>query len=107
IPFWWELAGWLDDKLIELLYASYKGYSGDFNIWLSSTGSDGWIMNLVLGAMYIVLPLFWFGAVSWSGVNLGFAVSSVISSGSKGIQQAGAQGGSVMVDVVKKGIMKT
>ncbi|UPK80653.1 conjugal transfer protein TraG N-terminal domain-containing protein [Proteus vulgaris] len=106
VPFWWALASWLDDKLIELLYASYKGYRGDFNIWLASTGSDSWIMNLVLGAMYVVLPLFWFGAVSWSGVNLGFAVSSAISSGSKGIQQAGAQGGSAMLNVVKKGIMK-
>ncbi|OAT32609.1 hypothetical protein [Proteus myxofaciens] len=58
-------------------------------------------MNLVLGAMYIVLPLFWFGAVSWSGVNLGFTVSSVISSGSKGTQQAGAQGGSAVMSLVK------
>jgi hypothetical protein len=24
VPFWWELGGWLDDKLIELMYASYK-----------------------------------------------------------------------------------
>lgn len=101
VPFWWALASWLDDKLIELLYASYKGYRGDFNIWLASTGSDSWIMNLVLGAMYVVLPLFWFGAVSWSGVNLGFTVSSAISSGSKGTQQAGAQGGSAMLNVVK------
>ncbi|MCS6734133.1 hypothetical protein NOM07_17410 [Proteus terrae] len=61
---------------------------------------------LLLGAMYIVLPLFWFGAVSWSGVNLGFAVSSAISSGSKGAQQAGAQGGLVMMDVVKNIEMK-
>lgn len=63
VPFWWELGGWLDDKLIELMYASYKGYTNSFNNWLASTGSDGWIMNLVLGAMYVVLPMFWFGAV--------------------------------------------
>ncbi|MEB6857651.1 hypothetical protein NA898_11470 [Proteus cibi] len=63
-------------------------------------------MNLVLDAMYIVLPLFWFSAVSWSGVNLGFAVSSAISSGSKGTQQAGTQGSLVILNMVKKGIMK-
>jgi hypothetical protein len=71
--------GWLDDKLITLMYASYKGYTNSFNNWLASTGSDGWIMNLVLGAMYVMLPMFWFGAVSWSGVQIGGALSSVVN----------------------------
>ncbi|WP_096248490.1 conjugal transfer protein TraG N-terminal domain-containing protein [Escherichia coli] len=61
VPFWWELGGWLDDKLIQLLYASYRGYINSFNNWLASSGSDGWIMNLVLGAMYVVEP----PRVSW------------------------------------------
>ncbi|MBG2875746.1 hypothetical protein I4902_07900 [Proteus alimentorum] len=57
--------------------------------------------------MYIVLPLFGFGAVSWSGVNLGYAVSSVISSGSKGTQQAGAQGGLVIASLIKNSWIKS
>lgn len=57
--------------------------------------------------MYIVLPLFWFGAVSWGGVNLGFAVSSTISSGSKGTQQAGAQGGSAIASLIKNSWIKS
>jgi hypothetical protein len=27
-------------------------------------------MNLVLGMMYVVFPVFWIGMLSWIGVNL-------------------------------------
>ena len=101
VPFWWELGGWLDDRLIRLLYAGHKGYSNSFSLWLASTGSDGWIMNLVLGAMYIALPLFWFGAMSWCGIGLGHAFSSAMSAGPKGAQQAGAQGTGTALSVVR------
>ncbi len=101
VPFWWELGGWLDDRLLQLLYTGHKGYSGGFSLWLASTGSDGWVMNLVLGAMYIALPLFWFGAMSWCGVSLGHAFSSAMSAGPKGAQQAGAQGTGVALSAVR------
>lgn len=58
-------------------------------------------MNLVLGAMYIALPLFWFGAMSWCGVSLGHAFSSAMSAGPKGAQQAGAQGTGVAMSAVR------
>lgn len=80
---------------------SYKGYTNSFNNWLASTGSDGWIMNLVLGAMYVVLPMFWFGAVGWSGAQIGAVVSSAIAKASEGSQQAGAKGPGVAGEVVK------
>ncbi|MCX9048727.1 conjugal transfer protein TraG N-terminal domain-containing protein [Citrobacter portucalensis] len=101
VPFWWELGGWLDDELIQLMYASYKGYTNNFNIWLASTGSDGWILNLVLGAMYVMLPMFWFGAVSWSGVQIGGALSSVVDKATQGAKDAGAKGPGVAGEVVK------
>lgn len=53
ITFWWELAGWLDDRMITILYDSMsaQGISNSsvpFAEFTSST-ADGWIMNLVLG----------------------------------------------------------
>lgn len=33
-------------------------------------------MNLVLGMMYVVFPVFWIGMLSWIGVNLGTAIST-------------------------------
>lgn len=63
VTFWWELGGWLDDRLLEIIYNGGRGYYS----WFSSVGAEGWIMNLVLGSMFVVLPMFWFGAVGWSG----------------------------------------
>ncbi len=64
ITFWWELSGWLDDRLITILYSSLavSGLASEVPIadFLSSP-RDGWIMNLVLGMMYVVFPWFWVG----------------------------------------------
>ena len=97
VTFWWELGSWLDDRLIEIVYTGARGY---YN-WFSSVGAEGWIMNLVLGSMFVVLPAFWFGAVSWSGVQIGGALSSAVDKASRGSQQAGAEGGAAAMKVAK------
>ncbi|MGL4858497.1 MAG: conjugal transfer protein TraG N-terminal domain-containing protein [Enterobacteriaceae bacterium] len=97
VTFWWELGSWLDDRLIEIVYTGVNGY---YN-WFSSVGAEGWIMNLVLGAMFVVLPMFWFGAISWSGVQIGLAISQSVMNASSGSQSAGAQGGKIATEVVK------
>jgi hypothetical protein len=102
VTFWWELGNWLDDRLVEIIYSSARGY---YN-WFSNVGAEGWIMNLVLGAMYVVLPMFWFGAVSWSGVQIGHAISQSVMDSSRGSQAAGAQGGKMATDVAKKVVTK-
>ncbi|EKN3597338.1 conjugal transfer protein TraG N-terminal domain-containing protein [Yersinia enterocolitica] len=102
VTFWWELAGWLDDRLIEIIYSGGRGY---YN-WFMSIGSEGWIMNLVLGSMFLVLPAFWFGAIGWSGIQIGVMVSQSVSSGSKTSQQAGAVGGQIVTNVAKTVITK-
>ncbi|EKN6297671.1 cytochrome C oxidase Cbb3, partial [Yersinia enterocolitica] len=97
VTFWWELGSWLDDRLIEIVYTGARGY---YN-WFSSVGAEGWIMNLVLGAMFVVLPAFWFGAISWSGVHIGGAISQAVTNASDGSRAAGAQGGKIATEVAK------
>ncbi|AFI91553.1 conjugal transfer protein TraG N-terminal domain-containing protein [Pectobacterium parmentieri] len=96
ITFWWELAGWLDDKLITILYdgMAAQGLSSSvpFADFMSST-RDGWTMNLVLGMMYIVFPMFWIGMFSWIGTNLGSGFQAGLESGSAPTQQAGEKAG--------------
>lgn len=84
ISFWWEVAGWLDDKLLLMTYNSITDFTKSVN--------DGWIMNIVLGTMYIVLPLGWFAMTSWAGVRIGDLVSQGISKAGNPVQDAGAQG---------------
>ncbi|CAI1554383.1 TraG-like protein, N-terminal region [Serratia fonticola] len=95
--FWWELGNWMDDRLIEIVYTDAFGY---YN-WFSHVGAEGWIMNLVLGSMFVVLPMFWFGAVSWSGFQIGGAISQSVNKAGSGSQDEGAQGGKIAVDAAK------
>jgi hypothetical protein len=112
VSFWWELAGWLDDRLITILYDTMEAQGiGDstpaapFVGFFSST-SDGWIMNLVLGSMYLVFPAFWVGMMSWAGFSLGTAMSSAIQSASQPAQDAGKGGAKAVEGAVKTVVTK-
>ncbi|MDC7865042.1 conjugal transfer protein TraG [Pantoea ananatis] len=109
ITFWWALAGWLDDRLITILYSNLAEgglASGQPIADFLSSPRDGWIMNMVLGMMYLVFPSFWVGMMSWVGINLGGVMSSMMEKASSGAQNAGEQGGAIAKDVVSKGISK-
>ncbi|WP_407203102.1 conjugal transfer protein TraG N-terminal domain-containing protein [Citrobacter koseri] len=101
LTFWWELAGWLDDRLITILYTGLSeqgmGSSIPLEDFVSST-YDGWLMNLVLGMMYLVFPAFWVGMMSWVGVNLGNAVSSALSNGSQQAKTHASEAGQLALN---------
>lgn len=84
VSFWWEVAGWLDDMLLKMTYDSITDFTKSVN--------DGWIMNIVLGTMYIVFPLGWFAMMGWTGVKIGDLVSQGINKAGGMSQQAGAAG---------------
>lgn len=107
--FWWELAGWLDDRMITILYDSMSAQSISnssvpFAEFTSST-ADGWIMNLVLGMMYVVFPMFWVGMLGWIGVNVGDVAKS-LSQGGKMPQDAGEKGGKLAKDAATSAATK-
>ena len=99
ISFWWELAGWLDDRLVRILYTSMQEKEGGsivpFADFFSST-MDGWIMNLVLGVMYLVFPAFWMGTLSWAGVRVGHAFGSALEKSTSVSHGAGQKGAKVV-----------
>lgn len=109
IPFWWEIAGWLDDKLLTLLYDTKSnqgsGSSVPFADFVGSV-NDGWIMNLVLGVMYLIFPLTWFGMLGWTGVNVGAFIDKAISGGTKMPQDAGSEGSKHIKDAASGAISK-
>ncbi|UMB77389.1 conjugal transfer protein TraG N-terminal domain-containing protein [Dickeya fangzhongdai] len=110
ISFWWELAGWLDDRLITILYSAMmeQGLAGvdaqssnlpiiDF----MTSPRDGWIMNLVLGMMYLVFPMGWVGMLGWTGATVGDIAKGIANGMKDGVekpQNAGESGGREMVN---------
>ncbi|MDI7011201.1 conjugal transfer protein TraG N-terminal domain-containing protein, partial [Klebsiella pneumoniae] len=95
LTFWWELARWLDNWLMQMMYDSDT--HSYFNLWGLQNTSDDLIVNIIMGVMFLVLPAFWLGALTWAGVRVGAAVAGVMGSAVGDIRSAGEQVGKMIV----------
>ncbi|MBD2799057.1 conjugal transfer protein TraG N-terminal domain-containing protein, partial [Xenorhabdus sp. M] len=101
LTFWWELARWLDSHLLDALYGSDT--HSLFNLAGIQNTSDDMIMGLVMGTLFIVLPMVWLGALAWAGVRMG-DVGGLMSQGVGQVRQsAGMFGQMVMQKMMSKG----
>lgn len=89
LTFWWELARWLDSWLLGVLYSSDTHSS--WNLAGIQNSQDDVIINLVMGSMFLVLPTFWLGAMTWAGVRVGVAVNGALTGGVKVAQDSGGR----------------
>ncbi|WP_249978042.1 conjugal transfer protein TraG N-terminal domain-containing protein [Vreelandella olivaria] len=92
LSFWWELARWVDSNLVDLLYRSDAAKMS----WLSAANNlyDRLVLQFVEGAMFLVLPAVWLGALGWTGMKVGNAVEQGVNKGTGDAQGAGKSGGS-------------
>lgn len=95
LTFWWELARWLDNWLMQMMYDSDT--HSYFNLWGLQNTSDDLIVNIIMGVMFLVLPAFWLGALTWAGVRIGAAIAGVMGSAVGDIRSAGEQVGKMIV----------
>lgn len=99
VDFWFQLARWIDTTILDALYGSGSPHlSFDPVMGLNATTQDA-ILNFVMGAMFIILPVFWVGALSWAGIKAG-SVLGGLQTGTDGVQKAGAQGGGLAKQAV-------
>lgn len=100
VDFWFQLARWLDSTILNALY-SWSSPHSNFNplIGINNAFSD-LILNFVMGAMFIVLPMFWVGALGWVGVQTGNFAQMFIQ-GTGDVKAAGAQGANTLMKVAK------
>lgn len=77
LTFWWELAQWLDSWLLDVLYNSDTHSS--WNLAGIQNTQDDVIINLVMRLMFLVLPTFWLGAMTWAGVRVGVALNGALA----------------------------
>jgi hypothetical protein len=81
LTFWWELARWLDSWLLDVLYNGDTHSS--WNLAGIQNTQDDVIINLVMGSMFLALPTFWMGAMTWAGVRVGVEVNGALAGGVK------------------------
>lgn len=88
LTFWWELARWVDSSMLDTLYRNVA--LGDrLLLTLPSAGLDdgtvtAQVITYVMGAIFIVLPMLFLGAMSWAGYSVGSAMQSAMTLAHKG-----------------------
>jgi hypothetical protein len=58
------------------------------------------VLNYVMAAVFIFLPLFWIGALSWAGFAAGGALQG-LQMGTSGVKDAGGKGGGMLMKGAK------
>lgn len=105
--FWFQLARWIDSTILDALYGEsifdWGSPHTNFNPLLGLNNAfQDMLINFVLGAMFLVLPAFWIGALTWVGINAGNVVAA-FGAGTADAKAAGSKGGDALVGIAAKG----
>jgi hypothetical protein len=105
VDFWFQLARWIDSTILDALYGWGFGWNRphtNFNPLIGLNNAFGdMLLNYVMGAMFIVLPLFWMTTMAWVGIRTG-GVLHGLTAGTGDAKAAGAQGSKTLMNVITK-----
>ena len=104
--FIWHLVAWFDHFLIQALYPhlfeveAMGGVLGaQYNINMS-------FVNMVVGTLYLILPMAWMSVMSWAGFHFGGQITSMMKPMSSDADASGSSGGNIARGAVTSGIGK-
>ncbi|MGE6995996.1 conjugal transfer protein TraG N-terminal domain-containing protein [Pseudomonas sp. NPDC047961] len=100
VEFWLQLARWLDSTIIDTMYGSGAPHSTLNPLMGLNNATGDMVLNYVMAAVFIFLPLFWIGALSWAGFAAGGALQG-LQMGTSGVKDAGGKGGGMLMKGVK------
>jgi len=103
VDFWFQLARWIDSTILDALYGSGSPYS-NFNpaLGLDNAAQD-LVLNYVMGAMFLILPVFWMSALAWAGISAG-GVLEGLAKGTREVANEGGKGGGKAINAAKGAI---
>ncbi|WP_338524274.1 conjugal transfer protein TraG N-terminal domain-containing protein [Pseudomonas batumici] len=105
VDFWFQLARWIDTTILDALYG-FTSPHANLNplLGLNNMQAD-WLLNYVMGALFIVLPSFWMTSLTWAGIQAGSALRG-LAEGTKDAQQQGGKGAGIIKSKFKKSLSK-
>lgn len=104
LTFWWELARWLSNNLITMLYGGGGSTTGALETAFGLANVyDKSLLVIIEWAMFLVLPMVWMAVMAWAGFKAGNQISSQLSAGTKGLQGAGDKASSQALIAASKG----
>jgi hypothetical protein len=101
LSFWWELARWIDSSMLDTLYRQVS-VSNQVLLSLPTSGFmdatvTAQVIEYVMGATFLVLPMLFLAAMSWAGYSVGAGVEGMLSRGSQSAQTASSAGASQLM----------
>ncbi|MCL1961732.1 MAG: conjugal transfer protein TraG N-terminal domain-containing protein [Desulfovibrionaceae bacterium] len=96
VKFWasmWFIAQWVDGHLVNAMYPSEQG--SDFMKGLIPAAVQGYkqmILNALLLAMFVGLPMIWTAMMTWIGLRVGVGVGEMLQSAEGQANAAGKSG---------------
>lgn len=106
LTFWWELARWVDSSMLDTLYNQVSGTDQTLLSLPTSGFMDGTVtaqvVEYVMGAMFVVLPMTFVGAMSWAGYAVGANIEGMLNRGSHSAEASAAKGTSHLMTAAKK-----
>jgi hypothetical protein len=106
LTFWWELARWVDSSMLETLYNQVSGTDQALLSLPTAGFMDGTVtaqvIEYVMGAMFLVLPMLFLGTMSWAGYNVGNNVQSLLTQGAETAKLQAGKGSSHIAGGVQK-----
>ncbi len=106
VKFWtvlWAVAHWLDNNLLDALT---PGYFPDIGAWAENDTVVKMVINFVTAALFVVVPVFWSGLLTWAGHKVGNAMTQSMDDMGKGAGAAGSKGGGIAKGAGKAAIKK-
>ncbi|WP_285275794.1 conjugal transfer protein TraG N-terminal domain-containing protein [Halopseudomonas bauzanensis] len=107
LTFWWELARWLSNNLITMLYSGGASTTGALETAFGIANLyDKSLLVMIEWAMFLLLPMIWMAVMAWAGFKAGNQISSQLSAGTKGAQGAGDEASSQAMSAATKGKLR-
>ncbi|MCL1861226.1 MAG: conjugal transfer protein TraG N-terminal domain-containing protein [Proteobacteria bacterium] len=101
VDFWFQLARWVDSTIMDALYGWNSPHSNLNPLMGLNNHFADFLLNFVMSAMFIVLPLLWVSALGWVGLQAGGLLQG-LSNGTAGARAAGASGWAAAGQIASK-----
>ncbi len=104
LSFIWAVAYWIDNNLVNVLLSGADGVAGVFTPVHNAT--EFLILIYMQRFLYIALPVFWVGALSWVGFRVGTALGATINTVGQASEATGQAGGDAAADTARAAATK-
>jgi hypothetical protein len=107
LSFWWELARWLSNNLITMLYGGGGSTTSALETAFGLANLyDKSLLVIIEWAMFLVLPMVWLAVMAWAGFKGGNAISAQLKEGAQPARDTGDKASSEALGAATKGRIK-